>query len=104
MVEVLTPVAIATIATIAGAVIGYYVRQSIARKRAGTIEAELQRKIAQTKQAAEEIISKAKDKAEALEKKTYADLEERQKILIKSESRILKKEERLRKQGRRIKQ
>jgi len=93
MVEVLTPVAIATIATIAGAVIGYYVRQSIARKRAGTIEAELQRKIAQTKQAAEEIISKAKDKAEALEKKTYADLEERQKILIKSESRILKKEE-----------
>jgi len=69
MVEVLTPVAIATIATIAGAVIGYYVRQSIARKRAGTIEAELQRKIAQTKQAAEEIISKAKDKAEALEKR-----------------------------------
>jgi len=32
MVEVLTPVAIATIATIAGAVIGYYVRQSIAER------------------------------------------------------------------------
>ncbi len=95
MIEVLTPVAIATIAMIVGAVIGYYVRQSIARKRAGTIEADLQKKIAQTKQTAEEIISKAKDKAEALEKKTYADLEERQKILTKSEARILKKEEAL---------
>jgi len=91
MIEVLTPVAIATIAMIVGAVIGYYVRQSIARKRAGTIEADLQKKIVQTKQTAEEIISKAKDKAEALEKKTYADLEERQKILTKSEARILKK-------------
>jgi len=95
MIEVLTPVAIATIAMIVGAVIGYYVRQSIARKRAGTIEADLQKKIVQTKQTAEEIISKAKDKAEALEKKTYADLEERQKILTKSEARILKKEEAL---------
>jgi ribonuclease Y len=78
---------------IAGAIIGYYVRQSIARKRAGTIEAELQKKIVQTKQTAEEIINKAKEKAENLEKKTYSDIEERQKIIIKSESRILKKEE-----------
>lgn len=93
MIESLTPVVTTTLAMIAGAIIGYYVRQSIARKRAGTIEAELQKKIVQTKQTAEEIINKAKEKAENLEKKTYSDIEERQKIIIKSESRILKKEE-----------
>lgn len=93
MMETLTPLAMVTIAMIMGAVIGYYVRQSIARKRAGTIEADLQKKIVQTKQAAEEIVAKAKEKAGALEKKTYADLEERQKVLIRSENRILKKEE-----------
>ncbi|MFA6374544.1 MAG: Rnase Y domain-containing protein [Candidatus Paceibacterota bacterium] len=93
MMETLTPLAMVTIAMLIGAVIGYYVRQSIARKRAGTIEAELQKKIVQTKQTTEEIVSKAKEKAGALEKKTYADLEERQKVLIRSENRILKKEE-----------
>lgn len=95
MLEAYMPVITVTGAMIAGAIIGYYVRQSIARKRAGTIEAELQRKIIQTKQTAEEIISKAKEKAETLEKKTFADLEERQKIVIKTEGRILKKEEEL---------
>ena len=95
MLEAYMPVITITGAMIAGAIVGYYVRQSIARKRAGTIEAELQRKIVQTKQTAEEIISKAKEKAENLEKKTFADLEERQKIVIKTEGRILKKEEEL---------
>lgn len=93
MLNTLTPVVLITISAIVGAVVGYYVRQSIARKRAGTIEAELQKKIVQTKQNAEEIINKAKEKAEGIEKKTLSDIDERQKIIIKTEARILKKEE-----------
>ncbi len=95
MLETLAPVVAITISLIVGSIVGYYVRQSIARKRAGTIEAELQKKIVQTKQTAEEIINKAKEKAEHLERKTFSDLEERQKIILKTESRILKKEEEL---------
>jgi len=83
----------AIIALFIGGVIGYYIRQSIARKRAGTIESELQKKITQTRQAAEEIMSKAKEKAEETEKKTSVDLEERQKVIIKAENRLFKKEE-----------
>jgi uncharacterized membrane-anchored protein YhcB (DUF1043 family) len=71
MLNTLTPVVLITISAIVGAVVGYYVRQSIARKRAGTIEAELQKKIVQTKQNAEEIINKAKEKAEVLKRKLY---------------------------------
>ena len=85
---------IAAIVSLAvGGVIGYFIRQSIARKRAGTIEAELQKKITQTRQIAEEIMSKAKEKAEEIEKKTSADLEERHQVVIKAENRLFKKEE-----------
>jgi len=85
---------VATIlALIIGGVIGYYIRQSIARKRAGTIESELQKKITQTRQIAEELMSKAKEKAEEIEKKTSADLEERHQVVIKAENRLFKKEE-----------
>ncbi|MCK9446842.1 ribonuclease Y [bacterium] len=90
--EILSIVA-ATISLFVGGVVGYYIRQSIARKRAGTIESELQKKITQTRQVAEEIMGKAKEKAEEIEKKTSADLEERQKVVIKAENRLFKKEE-----------
>jgi len=83
----------ATISLFLGGVIGYYIRQSIARKRAGTIESELQKKITQTRQTAEEIMGKAKEKAEEIEKKTSADLEERHQVVIKAENRLFKKEE-----------
>lgn len=86
-------IAAAIVSLFAGGIVGYYIRQSIARKRAGTIEAELQKKIAQTRQTAEEIMGKAKEKAEEIEKKTSADLEERQKVVIKAENRLFKKEE-----------
>ncbi|MFA5009421.1 MAG: ribonuclease Y [Candidatus Paceibacterota bacterium] len=95
MTELFPIVAASTIFLLVGAVVGYYVRQSIARKRAGTIEAELQKKITQTKQTVEELLAKAKEKTEALEKKTYNDIEERQKVIIKAENRIFKKEEEL---------
>ncbi|MFZ3057530.1 MAG: ribonuclease Y [Minisyncoccales bacterium] len=86
-------IAAAIISLFVGGIVGYYIRQSIARKRAGTIEAELQKKIAQTRQIAEEIMAKAKEKAEEIEKKTSTDLEERQKVVIKAENRLFKKEE-----------
>jgi len=55
----------------------------------------LQKKISQTKQTVEELLAKAKEKAENLEQKAYADIEERQKVIIKAENRIFKKEEEL---------
>lgn len=91
--ETQTIIIITVIALLLGGVVGYYIRQSIARKRAGTIEAELSKKIAQTKQTAEEMIAKAKQKAEEIEKKSFKDLEERQKIVIKAENRLFKREE-----------
>ncbi|TSC56885.1 MAG: uncharacterized protein Greene071421_395 [Parcubacteria group bacterium Greene0714_21] len=46
-----------------GVLIGYYARQSLARKRAGTIEQKLQSRIAQVEQEGSQILEKAKEDA-----------------------------------------
>ena len=91
--EGLTSVIVISLSFIIGATLGYYIRQSIARKRAGSIEAELQKRLIQTKKSAEDIIIKAREKAEKIETSTKTDLEERQKLVIKAEERVFKKEE-----------
>lgn len=93
MTDSLTPIVVAIVSLAVGSLVGYYVRQSIARKRAGTIEAELQKRITQTKQTIDEMMSKTKEKVEEIERKSYSDLEERQKVVIKAENRLFKKEE-----------
>ena len=100
--ETQTAIAVVAIALLLGGMVGYYIRQSIARRRAGTIEAELSKKIAQTKQTAEEIMSKAKKKAEDIERKAVEELEERQKIVIKAENRLFKKEEEVEEKQREV--
>ncbi len=93
--EGLTLVIVISFSFIIGTVLGYYIRQSLARKRAGSIEAELQKRLEQTKKNAEDIVTKAREKAEKIETSTKTDLEERQKLVIKAEERVFKKEEAL---------
>ena len=75
-----------------GSILGYYARQSIARKQAGTLEEKIQKKIAKTKDEAQSILNEAKGKASRFLEKTRKDFEERQKGLLKSEQLLLKRE------------
>ena len=86
-------VAINTIALAAGFVAGYYVRQSIVKKRKGTIEAKLQKKVAQTKQETEELVAKAKQESHNLIAEAQKEREERRKELLKTEQVLLKREQ-----------
>jgi len=76
-----------------GAVTGYYVRQSMARRRAGSIEAKLQEKLIQTKKEAADILAKAQEKADKLEKRSTSEFDSRQQSIIKTENLLLKREE-----------
>jgi len=80
-----------------GVVLGYYVRQSIAKKRAGTLEARLQEKLVQSKKEAGAILSKAREKADKLEKKVFLELDQRQKAVIQAEHLLFRREENLEK-------
>ena len=75
-----------------GAVLGYYVRQSIVKKRKGTIEAKLQKKIEQVKQESEEILAKARQKSSQVLSETQKETDERRKELLKVEQLLFKRE------------
>ncbi len=75
-----------------GAILGYYVRQSIAKKKKGTIEAKLQKKILQAKQETEEIFSQAREKAAKIISETQKETEERRKELLRTEKLLFRRE------------
>lgn len=79
-------------AVVFGAFLGYFTRQSIAKKRKGTIEAKLQKKVEQTKQETEALISQAKEKANQTIQDAQKEADERRKEVLATERLILKRE------------
>ncbi len=75
-----------------GAVLGYYARQSIAKRDAKTIEAKLQKKIQKATKEAETILLEAKEKAKSLLLQVEKEEKERKEALLKREDILLKRE------------
>lgn len=75
-----------------GSLLGYWVRQTLAKQQAGTIEAKLERLINQAKQESKEIVLKSKDKANEIIEEAKKEEKERQHQLRQAEQRIEKKE------------
>lgn len=82
----------AVIALAAGSFLGYIARQSIARKRADTIETTLQKRISQTKKNAEEIISKAEEEANKITAGAKRELEGQRTEIFKAQKLLLRRE------------
>jgi len=78
---------------ITGSVLGYYTRQTIAKKQAGTIESKLNKLISQAKDEAKETLLKAKEKANGILGEIKEQEKDRQKQLTRMEERIIKKEQ-----------
>ena len=83
---------IGIIALIAGTILGYYTRQALVKKRRGTIEAKLEKKILETKQQAQEILSLAKEKAIKIIAESQEELDQRRKSILRSEELLFKRE------------
>lgn len=90
--EQFIPLATGIIALVLGSVLGYYARQSIARKQAGTIEQTLQKKISQAKTEAETILSQAKEKASRILNASEREEARRRQELLSTERILLKRE------------
>jgi ribonuclease Y len=76
-----------------GSVLGYYARQTIAKKQAGTIEAKLNKLITEAKTEAKETLLKAKDKANKILEEVKQQERERQTQLARLEERLEKREQ-----------
>lgn len=75
-----------------GSALGYYTRQSLARKRAGTIEAKLQKKLIQVKKEAAEITDRAQEKASHIVERAKKDVEAQKREFFEAETTLLKRE------------
>lgn len=80
---------------IVGSILGYYTRQTIAKKQAGTIEAKLNKLVSQAKDEAKETLLRAKEKASKISDEVKTEERERQKQLSRLEERLIKKEQNL---------
>ncbi len=76
-----------------GSVLGYYARQSIAKKRAGTIEQILQKKIQKAKEDAQAVISEAKQKSLQILESGKREEDQRKRVLLQTEQLLLKRED-----------
>jgi len=76
-----------------GSILGYLARQSIARKKRGSIEAELQAKVEEGRKKEAELTHAAKEKAAAILETAKKEQSERHTQLLKIEEGLLRKEE-----------
>ena len=76
----------------AGSVLGYFARQSIAKRNYRTIEARLQKKVDQARQESELILSQAKEKALQIIEASQKEENERREGLLRTERLLLKRE------------
>lgn len=76
----------------AGVILGYFVRQSIARQRVDTVEQKLKQRLEQAKAEADQVLNQARDKAKLVVSGAEADQEQRRKQLLETEQILLKRE------------
>ncbi|MFH1582195.1 MAG: ribonuclease Y [bacterium] len=86
------PLIVGVIALTLGSILGYYARQSIAKKQAGTLEAKLQQKVSKAKEDSETLLSGAKAKAETAIEKAKKEIDTRRSELFQTEKLLLKRE------------
>lgn len=89
----LIPLLVAIGSLIIGSILGYFARQSIAKRQAHTAEAKIDKLVSEAKSQAQEIILKAKDKAvKALDEIKRED-KRRQEEVSRIQQRLERKEE-----------
>lgn len=86
------PLIVGVLALAIGSVLGYYARQSIARRDYRNIEARLQKRISQAKVQSEEILENAKKEADQILEATKRETNQQKAELFKTERLLLKRE------------
>ncbi|MDP3901006.1 MAG: ribonuclease Y [bacterium] len=84
--------AVALLLFLVGTILGYYVRQSLATRRLGSIERKVRERTEQAQKEAESLVEKAKEEARGLLAKTEQEESERRKALLSSEELLLRRE------------
>jgi len=84
---------VAVISLAIGSILGYFARQSIARKEAGSIEEKLHQRVSRAKAESDGILDKAKKKALEIATKVQEEESQRRKELSRTQQFLLRRED-----------
>lgn len=76
----------------AGVGLGYYIRQSIAKQRAGSLEARLVKKVQETKEETAKLVKDAEAKSSKILEDSQKEVDERRREFLKAQQLILDRE------------
>ena len=80
------------ISLILGVAIGYYIRQNLAKKRAGSLEARLQKRVIDVKEETSTMVKNAEKKSAEILDKSQKEIDERRKEFLKAQQLLLNRE------------
>src|SRR3989344_3649537 len=75
-----------------GAILGYFARQSIAKRQAGTLEQKLSQKVDEAQKESEALLAKARTQAKQIQEAAKGEEDGRRKALLETEQVLLKRE------------
>ena len=90
--EQITLLIVFTVALLVGSVLGYYARQSIARRDYKALETKVQRKISDAEEKSQSLLEEARTKAQKILTEAKKDTEEKTEELFKREKFLLRRE------------
>ena len=91
------------IALLAGAVVGYIVRQNVVSKQAASVEEKIKHQLEESRAKSKEVVLEAQQKSAQILEEIKRDERDRKSQLDKVEERLLKKEELLEREGLELK-
>ena len=92
MQQIISSIIVAVSALVTGSVIGYYVRQNLAKKRAGSLEARLQKKVIDVKEETTAMVKSAEKKSADIVDRAQKEVDERRREFLKAQQVLLSRE------------
>ncbi|OGZ62691.1 MAG: ribonuclease Y [Candidatus Staskawiczbacteria bacterium RIFCSPLOWO2_01_FULL_37_25b] len=90
--QIIIYIILGAVSLIAGSVLGYYVRQNIAKRRAGTLESKMQKRLLDVKEETSAMVKKAEAKASNIIEKAQTEVDERRREFLKAQQLLLNRE------------
>jgi len=90
--ETILLVAGGALCLIAGSVLGYYIRQNLAKRRAGSLEAKLQKRVIDVKEETSSMVKNAEKKSAEILDKSQKEIDERRREFLKAQQLLLNRE------------
>jgi len=90
--QIVIYVILGAVALIFGSVLGYYIRQNLAKRRAGTLEAKLQKRVIDVKEETSQMVKSAEKKSAEIIERAQKDVDERRREFLKAQQLLLDRE------------